>query len=122
MQQSAPSADTIRHSSRITIIGILVLVALYVASAYLGIPQRGRDLLIASHAAHDDHNSSTTDHSPTKDDGHATDPDTQSEQYAQNHGALTEAGTPPPAWAVTPFVLLLGAIAVLPLIPSLAHW
>ena len=61
-------------------------------------------------------------HSPTNDDGHATDPDTQSEQHAQDHGALTEAGTPPPAWAVTPFVLLLGAIAVLPLIPSLAHW
>ena len=122
MQQTAPSTDTIRHSSRITLIGILALVALYVASAYLGIPQRGRDLLIASHAAHDDHNSSTIEHSPTNDDGHATDPDTQSEQHAQNHGALTEAGTPPPAWAVTPFVLLLGAIAVLPLIPSLAHW
>jgi Na+/H+ antiporter NhaD/arsenite permease-like protein len=28
----------------------------------------------------------------------------------------------PPYWMVTPFVLLLGAIAVLPLIPTTAHW
>jgi len=122
MQQTAPSNDTIRHSSRITLIGILVLVALYAASACLGIPQRGRDLLVASHASHDDHNASTIDHSPTNDDSHATDSDTRPEEHAQNHSDLTKVGTPPPAWAVTPFVLLLGAIATLPLIPSLAHW
>lgn len=29
---------------------------------------------------------------------------------------------PPPTWAVTPFVLLLGAIAVLPLLPATKHW
>ena len=45
MQQSAPSTDTIRHSSRITLIGILALIALYVASACLGIPQRGEGLI-----------------------------------------------------------------------------
>jgi Na+/H+ antiporter NhaD/arsenite permease-like protein len=28
----------------------------------------------------------------------------------------------PPYWMVTPFVLLLGAIALLPLIPATAHW
>jgi hypothetical protein len=29
---------------------------------------------------------------------------------------------PPPTWAVVPFVLLLGAIAVLPLLPATKHW
>ena len=32
------------------------------------------------------------------------------------------AGAPPPAWTVAPFVLLLAAIAVLPLIPAASHW
>lgn len=31
-------------------------------------------------------------------------------------------GAPPPYWMVAPFVLLLGAIAALPLIPAAAHW
>ena len=122
MQQTAPSTDTIRHSSRITFIGILALVALYVVSACFGIPQRGRDLLVASHAAHDNHNSSTTEHSPTNDGEYTNNSGTHPEERVQNHRELTETGTPPPAWAVTPFVLLLGAIAILPLIPSLAHW
>ena len=122
MQQTAPSTDTIRHSSRITLTGILVLVALYAASACLGIPQHGRDLLVASHAAHNDHSSSTVDHSHTNNDTHANDSDNHSENNTQHNEESHEVGTPPPAWAVTPFVVLLGAIAILPLIPSLAHW
>ena len=122
MQQTAPSIDTIRHSSRITLTGILVLVALYAASACLGIPQHGRDLLVASHAAHNDHSSSTVVHSHTNNDTHANDSDNHSGNKNQHHAESHEVGTPPPAWAVTPFVVLLGAIAILPLIPSLAHW
>ena len=122
MQQTAPSIDTIRHSSRITLTGILVLVALYAASACLGIPQHGRDLLVASHAAHNDHSSSTVDHSHTNNDTHANDSDNHSANNNQHNAESHEVGTPPPAWAVTPFVVLLGAIAILPLIPSLAHW
>ena len=122
MQQTTPSTDTIRYSSRITLIGILALVACYVTSACLGIPQHGRDLLVASHAAHDNHDSTDTDHSHTNDVEHANASDNHPEEDAQHHEALQEGITPPPAWAVTPFVLLLGAIAVLPLIPSLAHW
>ncbi len=122
MQQTAPSTDTIRHSSKITLIGILTLVALYVASACLGIPQHGRDLLVASHAAHDNHDSTDTNHSHTNDVEHANASDNHSEEDAQHHKELPETIIPPPAWAVTPFVLLLAAIAILPLIPSLAHW
>src|SRR6266480_4141073 len=32
------------------------------------------------------------------------------------------AGTHPPYWMVAPFLLLLGAIAVLPLAPHASHW
>ena len=85
-------------------------------------PQHGRDLLVASHAAHNDHSSSTVDHSHTNNDTHANDSDNHSENNTPHHEESHEVGTPPPAWAVTPFVVLLGAIAILPLIPSLAHW
>ena len=64
----------------------------------------------------------TPNHSHTNDGGHANDSETHSEEHVQNHEMLPEGIIPPPAWAVTPFVLLLGAIAILPLIPSLAHW
>ena len=102
MQQTAPSTDTIRHSSRITFIGILALVALYVVSAYFGIPQRGRDLLVASHAAHDDHNSSNTEYPPTNDGEYANNSGIHPEKHVQNHGELTETGTPPPARSTRP--------------------
>jgi Na+/H+ antiporter NhaD/arsenite permease-like protein len=38
------------------------------------------------------------------------------------HDPVPAAGVHPPYWMVTPFVLLLGAIAVLPLTPRLSHW
>jgi Na+/H+ antiporter NhaD/arsenite permease-like protein len=43
---------------------------------------------------------------------------------ASSHAPAAEAAAiaAPPLWTVTPFVLLLAAIAVLPLIPGAAHW
>jgi Na+/H+ antiporter NhaD/arsenite permease-like protein len=43
-------------------------------------------------------------------------------QEAQAGAAAPEASTAPPIWTVIPFVLLLAAIAVLPLIPATNHW
>jgi Na+/H+ antiporter NhaD/arsenite permease-like protein len=122
MQETAPSTNTVRHSSRVTLIGISVLAALYLASAFLGMPQRGRDLLVAANAAHDNHVASPEEHSHMDDGSHANESESHAEEHALGHRELTHTGAPPTAWAVTPFVLLLGAIAVLPLIPSLAHW
>ena len=122
MHKTTPSTNTVRHSSRVTLIGISALAALYFASAFLGIPQRGRDLLVAANAAHDNHAASPEEYSHMDDSTHANEPDSHAEEHTSDHGELTHPGAPPPAWAVTPFVLLLGAIAVLPLIPSLAHW
>lgn len=44
----------------------------------------------------------------------------QDEQRMEN--APHEKPEPPPEWAVAPFVLLLGAIAVLPLLPATKDW
>ena len=44
------------------------------------------------------------------------------EGSAEPVGKVEGAGPPPPAWTVVPFVLLLGAIAVFPLIPATEHW
>lgn len=94
------------------LIGFGIALAAYAAAAAAGWPQYGRDLLVAAqaahHEAHEDHAAAehvpaAAGHGETDDGGHS-------------------AGGPPPAWAVIPFVVLLGAIAVLPLTPPLAHW
>ncbi len=41
---------------------------------------------------------------------------------AEHDGAANAAKISPPYWMVIPFALLLGGIAVLPLIPAVAHW
>jgi Na+/H+ antiporter NhaD/arsenite permease-like protein len=43
-------------------------------------------------------------------------------QHAQHDEPAGAAVVAPPLWAVIPFVLMLGAIAVLPLIPATQHW
>jgi Na+/H+ antiporter NhaD/arsenite permease-like protein len=35
---------------------------------------------------------------------------------------IEKPAAPPPIWSVLPFVVLLGAIAVLPLVPAVEHW
>ena len=76
---------------------ILVLVG-YAAAAAFRIPQYGTELVVA-HAEHE----------PTE--------DTADEQ--PGHNVVT---THPPYWMVVPFAVLLGAIAVLPLVPATMHW
>jgi len=72
---------------------IVVIAGLYLLALVIGLPQRGTQLIVASQAGHT---------------GEAT------------HEASTEKA--PPLWTVLPFVLLLGGIAVLPLLPATSHW
>lgn len=76
---------------------ILLLVILYVAALSFGIPQQGTSTIVeASHAEH-------------------------AEQI--HHDDHQESSTSaPPLWTITPFVLLLGAIAVFPLLHMTEHW
>ena len=128
MHETAPSTSGIRRSSRTTLAGVGVALGIYLAALLAGAPQHGRDLLVAAQASHGEHAAKETGHetSHAVDPGdHGTAPDDNHAAGHDDHGdeaSLHAAGPPPPAWAVTPFLLLLGAIAVLPLIPALAHW
>jgi Na+/H+ antiporter NhaD/arsenite permease-like protein len=77
---------------------LIAILALYAASFAWGLPQRWTAAAVAGHA-----DSDHADAEPT-----ATDE--------------THAPAPPPMWTVIPFVLLLAAIAVLPLIHRTEHW
>ena len=94
---SAPSAASSR-----TIAGIAILLAAYAAAAMLGWPQHGRDLLVRAQAAHD-----TVAHE---------------EAHGHDAAAHSDLGTSPPPLTVLPFVVLLAAIAILPLTSHLSHW
>jgi Na+/H+ antiporter NhaD/arsenite permease-like protein len=80
---------------------LLVIVAAYAAALVGGLPQRATEHMLA--AAH---------HEPGAE--HAA-----GEPVA---GGAAPAVIAPPLWTVIPFVLLLLAIAVLPLIPFTEHW
>jgi Na+/H+ antiporter NhaD/arsenite permease-like protein len=98
----APASST---DPKLALLGIAVALAVYAGAAVARWPQHGRDLLVAAQASHG--------HT----DGDAHDPATD------GHAAAAHAaGAAPPPLAVVPFVLLLGAIAVLPLTPPLQHW
>ena len=94
------------------LIGFGIALAAYAAAAAAGWPQYGRDLLVAAQATHHE----------THDDQAAAEHDHDEADHDESHHGSHSAGAPPPAWAVIPFVVLLGAIAVLPLTPPLAHW
>ncbi|MFM7035451.1 MAG: sodium:proton antiporter [Planctomycetia bacterium] len=85
------------------LVGLAITLAAYVVAVLIGWPQHGRDLLVAAQASHHAAVDAAAD---------------------SGHAAHEEAGHPvaPPPWVVLPFVALLGAIAVLPLTSSLAHW
>lgn len=91
--------------SREPLWAIVILVAAYAVALLSGWPQQWTASVIASHAAH-------AEAEEADGDAHATAADPA-------HGT---AGAPPPAWMVTPFVLLLLAIAAFPLTPRVSHW
>ncbi len=89
-------------SSRFLIAAILVILALYGVALLGGYPQKGTEMATAAtahaeHAGAESHQAEATPHA---------------HQQPQH----------PPLWMITPFVLLLLAIAVMPLIPAVEHW
>src|SRR3990172_9027405 len=81
-------------SSRFVPLAIVALAVLYVLALAAGWPQYGRQAIVGQQAQH-------------------------GEAPAHAEAAPIEA---PPLWTVIPFVLMLGAIAVLPLVPAAHHW
>ena len=94
-----PVGGDTRASSRRVIAGLAACILGYAVSLVLGHPQYGRDLIVAEQA---DQHHEAADHGDRGD-----------------HEASTTA---PAIASVVPFVLLLAAIAVFPLVPSIAHW
>jgi Na+/H+ antiporter NhaD/arsenite permease-like protein len=117
-------------------VGIVFVIAAYLAALWAGYPQAGTEMLLHGHA--DDH--ADVEH---PEDDHAHDDD-----HAHNH-ALPDVGVetpetvpeeevgqprsetdddhhgkpiPPPAFLAIPFVLLLGAIALFPLMSFTETW
>lgn len=84
---------------------IITVLALYAASFAWGLPQRWTAAVTAGHA-----------------EAGQLDIDSPAGEREEQVQELHAAGDPPPLWSITPFVLLLAAIAVLPLIPFTEHW
>jgi Na+/H+ antiporter NhaD/arsenite permease-like protein len=101
-------------ASALTLAGIGLALAGYAVAVLAGWPQYGRDLLVKAQAAHH-----------AEPDQHPADAHDAHGHEADEHGAEAHhpaAGLAPPVFTVIPFGVLLALIAILPLIPSLAHW
>ncbi|MCH2114848.1 MAG: sodium:proton antiporter [Pirellulales bacterium] len=91
---------------------MVAILAVYLLAALADLPQRATQIAVEAHTV--DSAASGTVHDAL--------------DHAVHHGALAGAnaslGTPsvPPYWSVTPFVLLLAAIALFPLIQVTEHW
>ncbi|WP_146451829.1 sodium:proton antiporter [Bythopirellula polymerisocia] len=88
------------HRSRgnSVLIAIVSVVVLYLLSAAIwGHPQYATSLVVGAASNHSEHSE------PSHEEGH-------------------DEATAPPVWTVLPFVLLLGAIAVFPLLHATEHW
>ena len=88
-------------SGNLAVWAIASIVGIYLVAAILGYPQHATELVVGAHAHHE----ATTDIGAH---GHAD----------------AEHGSPaaPPYWTVIPFILLLGAIALFPLLSATEHW
>jgi Na+/H+ antiporter NhaD/arsenite permease-like protein len=96
---SAPhDSPTISYSSRPLLLAIVALLIVYAVCAAFHLPQTATERILAA-ARHDD--------------GAAE---------GERAEAGPSKGQPPPGWMVLPFALLLGAIAVLPLMHATEHW
>lgn len=85
---------------------IATLLAVYAVAAIFGLPQLATEMVVDGHAHHADASDHATGHAAA---GHAD-------------GAHHAASTAPPYWTVIPFVGLLGAIALFPLLRVTEHW
>jgi len=98
MAADITSMTSTRPSSKgdLAVRAIVVLLGFYLAGALLGLPQRATELIVAGHT------------SPAATAEHASAPHTPP--------------AAPPYWTVIPFVCLLGAIAVFPLLQKTEQW
>ena len=95
------------NPNRLVLLALVALLVGYGAAAALGLPQRGAERILAA-AEHEEHAAEHEEHG-------------EQDQHPASAAAAVK-GAPPPTWMVAPFVLLLGAIAVFPLLHATEHW
>lgn len=130
-------------SDKPLIVAILGVIVLYLILAGAGLPQtwtsqasghapKGGEHAAATHEAAD-HDAAQGDEGATHDQAATAEDGTHGQGAEQDVHAAAPAGDkhdghgataiePPPIWTVIPFTLLLGAIAVLPLLSWTEHW
>ena len=109
--ETAPASDP---TSRV-LAGIATLILVYIAACFFGGPQHATQLVVSQQTDHQADHGFAPLHPA---DGHAGPKDASDAHGDAGHH---HPGVPGMAW-VTPFVLLLLAIAVLPLLPATEHW
>ncbi len=118
------------HALRLALGGVLGVIAIYLVAVALGWPQAGTAMIVGGHAEATDAHLATDAAGPHAGEAqhhavalHPADP---ANHAAEAHGAEHAVGhakpTPPNAATVIPFCLLLGAIAVFPLVHRIEHW
>jgi len=116
-----PAGSTANPASSRTLRGIGLALAAYLVAAAAGWPQHGRDLLVAAQAGHNA--GADAHHGDNAHPAHEADHAAHDQPADPAHGdGHHEAGPAPPVAMVLPFAVLLAVIAILPLVPSLAHW
>ena len=134
-------------TGKLAAVGILVVIALYVVALIMGLPQKGTALKV-EHEAHAEAATPAEGETTPAPEGEAAAPATEEAAPAEGEAvapaegeaapAEAEAAAPaeakaaehgdagerplPPLYMVTPFVLLLLAIAILPLLPGVSEW
>ncbi len=94
--------DSSAGSSKFVLFGVGILVALYLLALWFNLPQQATAAIVAGQ-----HNHSALSEAPA----------TMEEKSSE-----IEIYSPPPLWMVLPFALMLGVIALFPLLPGVAHW
>jgi len=104
-------------SEKPIVLAIGLLLGAYAFAGLLGWPQAATAMITAAH--HDDAAATAVHHGEAL---HGDGP--HGEPHGTAHADASHSGkpTPPPIYAVIPFVLLLGAIAAFPLVPGIEHW
>jgi Na+/H+ antiporter NhaD/arsenite permease-like protein len=127
--EDAHSSKTRAKSLLVGAVG--VILAGYALAVGIGWPQYGTSLVVEAqhHPVHADHEHDAAGDDHARGEKHVDrrhdDDQAASARAGQARPEAHEApGAPdhPPYLSVIPFVLLLGAIAVLPLIPAIEHW
>jgi Na+/H+ antiporter NhaD/arsenite permease-like protein len=96
INMSEPTSS--RDSGRFVSLAIVGLTVLYGLALAAGWPQYGTQAIVGQQAHH-----------------------AEADEPAANADHATAIAAPP-LWTVLPFVLMLGAIAILPLVPAAHHW